>query len=89
MGIERQSEVITDASPILMRFAQNDLRSLLESSVYEGRGIPQGDGHHVVLVPGLSESDKDLIFLRNLYAFLFNSSSFRNCSDIGLSVGNF
>lgn len=45
-------------------FAQLDWAALRESGVYQGDGVPRGDGSAVVVVPGILASDGDLAELQ-------------------------
>jgi hypothetical protein len=85
MSTENLSTDRTDLPPILFRYARNEVEKLLRSDVFKGIDVPHGDGQHVVVIPGLSESDKELRFITE---FLTTLGYIPESSGIGFNIGH-
>lgn len=48
---------------LLKRYAQPELLTLENSRLYAGNDVPHGNGEAVVVIPGMNESDSEMVYL--------------------------
>lgn len=55
---------LPDAVPyVLDRYARQELDELESSRLYAGENVPHGHGEPVVVIPGMNESENELVYL--------------------------
>lgn len=84
MSVEHQEGVETKLPPVIALYAKAEAERLQKSPIFRGINVPHGDGQHVVVIPGLSESDSDMCFL---IEFLSNIGYVPETSGMGFNLG--
>lgn len=81
---EKLSGIASDIPFVIDRYARNTLEELRESNIFAGLNVPHGQGEPVVVIPGLHESDKELMYIMR---FLANLGYIPESSGIGYNFG--
>ena len=84
MSAEHQEGIETKLPTVIALYAKGEAERLQISPIFRGINVPHGDGQHVVVIPGLSESDSDMCFL---IEFLSNIGYVPETSGMGFNLG--